>query len=104
MAFGVLLATPAATLRNFLTFTMREMFESQEKKAYYNDKGMFNMRDFKIKYNWKIKKYVQLSFSSSERSGGLDTFETFFCVNNALCTFNDDYQVSVAEPFPGLTT
>ena len=99
MAFGLLTATPNSMLRNFLTYTMREMVEKQEKKAYYNSNVNNNMIDFKFKFNSRIRKYVQQSFRSSQKAAAKETFEAFFCVNNALATVSEEAEFEIANPF-----
>ena len=99
MAFGLLTATPNAMLRNFLTYTMRELVKKTREKAYYKSNVNNNMIDFKFKFNSRIRKYVQQSFRSSQKAVAQETFETFFCVSNALATVSEEDELQITNPF-----
>ena len=99
MAFGLVSATPAATLRNWLTFMLREQLEKQEKRAYYNGNVQSNLRELKILYNQRIRKYVFQSFLSYECMGELDIFRQHFCIKDVLVTLTDDNPIEVHYPF-----
>ena len=58
-AFGILSQTPKATLRNWLTYILRELVETQEKRAFYNQDYIRNVGEFKRKFHSKVEKLLQ---------------------------------------------
>ena len=99
-AFGIMSSTPKATLRNWLTYILRELIETQEKRAYYNHDYSSNMKEFKMKYNRKVDKLIHQIFRSYERAGNVDTFNKDFRIGDVLITETEDGDTSVNHLFP----
>ena len=98
-AFGILSNTPQATLRNWLTYILRELIESQEKRAYYKRDVAHNMNDFKARYNSKVGMLVFQSYRSYHRTGNSDVFDKYFLIGGVLATETDDEKIQVNLPF-----
>ena len=78
---------------------MRELIEKQEKRAYYNPGIVHNLRQFKILYNQRIKKYVYQALHSYSYNRQMDVFEKYFCIEQVLIKMDDNDLTTIFEPF-----
>ena len=99
MAFGLVGNSPAVRLRNWLTFTLREMIEKQEKAAYYKPGLFHHLREFKVKYNQRVRKLVHRTALTYEVNGDVEKFTTLFAYNNVLVNVNEDEEIIVNNPY-----
>ena len=102
MAFGIPGKTKNITLRNWLTFLLREAISQQESLAYYN-RGKHNEIDIKINYNEMVKTQVWQQYNILNNMNRLDYFDKSFVVNNYLIIKeNDKWKIltifSIPEP------
>ena len=88
--FGILGDTPNIILRNWLTFTLRQCILEQERKAYYNKKGMQNLIDIKLAYNQTIKTEVWKKYNIYKNLHRDGYFKRIFAVNDYLITGEDE--------------
>ena len=92
--FGIYGHTPNILLRNYITFLLRQCIAEQENAAYYNKKGLDNIKDIKLIYNQKIKSEVWMKYHIYKYLGRLHYFESIFAVDNYLITWeNDNWQM-----------
>ena len=75
------------------------MLVSQEKRAYYNHDVAHNMKDFKNKYNNKVKILVYQSYRSYYQSGNVAVFDKYFLVGGVLVTKTDEDKLLINPPF-----
>ena len=99
MAFGIAGTRPEIQLRNWLTFTLREMIEKQEKSAYYNPGTRQHLREFKVKYNQRVGKLVHRTALTYELRGEMDKFLTLYAYNNILVNVNEEGEIKINNPY-----
>ena len=92
--------TPAAILRNWLTFVLRACIQDQERVAYYNQTGLINEVTIRKIFNARIKKETNQSLLIHTVNGRLDLFEKYFTVNHALVVPGPQHQWLVSTVFP----
>ena len=89
-AFGIIGDTKNITLRNWLTFILRQCIVEQENTAFHNQKFQENIIDIKIIYNQKIKSEVWKKYNIYSNLGRLAYFEQSFAVNNHLINWENE--------------
>ena len=99
MAFGLTGVSQPVRLRNWITFTLREMIEKQEKNAYYKPGLFHHLQEFKVKFNQRIKKLVHRTALLQEASGDTDTFLTLFAYNKVLVSVDENDEIKVNDPY-----
>ena len=99
MAFGLQCETPAALLRNWLTFLLRECILDQEHVAYHNKKGKRNTEYIKKNYNAKVKDEIRKKLYIYRNLELEEQFVAFFSVNDHLMIReNGDWQLLTLYP------
>ena len=88
--FGIPGDSPNVILRNWLTFTLRQCVLEQERKAYYNKKGMQNLVDVKLAYNQTIKTEVWKKYNVYKNLGRDGYFKRMFAVNDYLIVWENE--------------
>ena len=92
--FGITGNTPNVTLRNWMTFLMRQCIFEQESIAYHNKKGHVNKIDLKLAYNQRVKNEVWNKYNIYSNLGKSAYFAEIFAVNNYLITWeNEQWQI-----------
>ena len=99
MAFGLKGTDPETTLRNWLTFLLRECLTTFELRAYHNQLGPENLLPFQLYYNARLRDEVTRIFLSYNSRGRPDIFEKYFCYSTALVERGDDGSLIITPPF-----
>ena len=84
--FGILGDSPAATLRNWLTYVLRFCIHQQESLAYHNKKGLLNETDIKLVYNTQVHREAVQRLLYYKHIGRLDLFHKFYTINEIFVT------------------
>ena len=88
--FGLPGNSPSITLRNWLTFLLRQCIVIQEGVAYKNKKGPYNLHLIKSRFNEKVKVELRQKHLIFTNLGRPHCFRNTFAVNDYLVTWENN--------------
>ena len=88
--FGLTGNSPNITLRNWLTFILRQCIANQEGAAYNNKKGPRNIYLIKSNFNERVKTELLQKYLIFNNLGRAHSFSTIFAVNDYLVTWENN--------------
>ena len=88
--FGLTGYSRNITLRNWLTFMLRQCIANQEGVAYKNKKGPRNIDIIKANFNEKMKAELMQKYLIFNNLGRAHSFRAIFALNNYLVTWENN--------------
>lgn len=89
--FGLMGNSRNITLRNWLTFLLRQCIVNHEGPAYHNGKGPRNIYEIKATFNNKVKAELMQKYLIFNNLGRAHCFRRIFAVNNYLITWENNW-------------
>ena len=89
--FGLMGNSRNITLRNWLTFLLRQCIANHEGPAYHNGKGPRNIDEIKVIFNNKVKAELMQKYLIFNNLGRGHCFRRIFAVNNYLITWENNW-------------
>ena len=99
LAFGLSGTTKQVHLRNWITYTLREVITQFEAFAYHNQLGLGNTSLFKPYYNNKISSYIAYWFYYYKHIGRFDLFKQKITFTDVLAVVRPDESLFIKDVF-----
>ena len=90
MVLGLEGKSPSVTLRNWLTFLLRECIRNQERTAYKNQLGLFNTDQIRKNFNTRVRREIDEAYVQYRSRHKCHLFKERYAVHNVLVHYDDN--------------